>query len=1215
MNVTDGAQACQKRWYSKVEGLIIYQINRLLKRIVIYVSIILSVNLQAQTDHNPYVNNPSINPSPLDNLENGGGGLCSFTVGNSGELQMADFSVGIEIRLRNGRPSGNDPISSLSGTALTLFLWSYDQNSRVFTGTQVDTIPALFSGLITVEYSVTENSNESDPHNGFSVQILPGIYQNDPVDDEIQLYTYTRCTSPGAPLIGAITQPDCDSPGGSVILNGLPATTWTIIEYPGHRSYAGSGSSFSVPNLDPGTYNFTVTNNENCTSGESADVVINPPSGISAPVIGTITQPSCTINTGSVSLGGLPQPGTWTLIIVPGDDQEGTGTNHIVTNLSAGLTYRFAVRSADGCLSPESQPVNINQSPQIPSAPIIRTITQPTCESATGSVELTGLPSQGTWTLTRFPGNLSATGTGSSVVVRNLMSETYTFTVTNPAGCTSASSQGVTISRQPNTPATPILSNVVQPSCSVATGSVVVSNLPSTGTWTLIRLPDNISVQGTGSTLQVSGMPGGNYNFRVSNSDGCTSSLSTQLGINEPPSAPSEPIERIDCFLGTSLAIITVTSPRGTGYQYRLDDGAYTGNPVFTSIRNGNHTITVRNESGCTTTGNEFSVSCGCVNGPSIILSSYNGSVCGAVPITVNGNTFGNATFVTVTENGAGTISSSTIDSSPFSFTYIPSQEDIGNVVRITFTSDNPSGEPCAPAVTTYSLSVNQAPAAPLAGNIVHPTCTTSTGSVVLNGLPQQVNWTLVRNPGQVSNSGTGTSATISGLEGGTYTFYVSVQGCTSPGSAQVIINNQPSVPQSPVVGSIVQPGCNTPTGSINLSGLPSSGTWTLIQYPGSTLTNGSGSFITLGNLNSGTYNFAVRNQSGCTSALSANVVIDQQPQTPAAPVAGIITEPSCIRPTGSVGLSGLPNNGNWNISSVPAGFSVSGRGTSTTINGLAPGSYLFNVTNSAGCTSPYTVNIVIPQIPGAPLLVINNPAPVCFPSTVDLTNTSITAGSSPMLTFSYWLNSEATLSLSNPDRVISGTYYIKAVNSAQCSNINPVSVVVAQKPVADAGPDQILDFEFKTETTANTPMKEETGHWTIVSGSGNFSNPSLPKSTISNLGMGLNVFLWTVSNSVCPESSDTLKIIVNDLQVPTLITPNEDGRNDYFLLKGIDELQGNELFIFDRRGILVYMTRNYSNNWNGVDQSGEPLSDDTYFFIVRSGNGRQKSGYVVIRR
>jgi len=101
----------------------------------------------------------------------------------------------------------------------------------------------------------------------------------------------------------------------------------------------------------------------------------------------------------------------------------------------------------------------------------------------------------------------------------------------------------------------------------------------------------------------------------------------------------------------------------------------------------------------------------------------------------------------------------------------------------------------------------------------------------------------------------------------------------------------------------------------------------------------------------------------------------------------------------------------------------------------------------------------------------------------------------------------------------------------------------------------------------------------------------------------------------VCPAVFDTVNIFVHNLVIPTLITPNMDGRNDNFVIRGLATLGKTELIIFDRRGAEVYKNTNYDNSWNGVDYNKHPLPDDTYFFVLKPANGKSISGYIVIRR
>lgn len=846
-------------------------------------------------------------------------------------------------------------------------------------------------------------------------------------------------------------------------------------------------------------------------------------------------------------------------------------------------------------------------------APVVGTITQPDCSNPQGSVSLGGLPAGGSWTLTRYPGAITSTGSGSSVTVQALSAGTYYFTVTNSAGCVSGNSINVVINSPPDSPSAPQAGTITQPDCQTATGSVVLNGLPA-GSWTLTRSPGNVTTAGSTASVTITGLNPGTYTFRVTNSAGCTSPSSSNVVINAAPSAPSLPTVNINCTLGTGFATVTVTRPTGGGYEYSLDNGVFQSSTRFSAVSNGNHTITVRNSAGCTTTGNEFAVECGCVNGPSITLSSTTGVTCGTNAITVTGNRFGgSATQLTITTDGSGSVTPSTVTASPFSFTYTPSSSDIGKTINLTFTTNNPVGSPCVSATATYSLAVVAVPPAPVPGTVTQPGCLVPTGSVVLSGLPSTGSWTVTRSPGNVSISGTGQTVTVQSLAAGSYTFTVSSFGCVSSASAVVLINPQPPVPSPPVAGTIIQPTCTTATGTITLTGLPAAGNWTITRYPGTVATTGTGASTPV-ILPPGTYNFTVTNASGCTSALSSNMVIGQQPQTPQAPTPGAITAPTCALPQGSVVLSGLPS-GSWTISSIPAGTTVSGSGATTTVRSLLPGSYSFVITNSARCSSAPSTNVVIPAIPDAPVLKITNPAPVCSPSTVDITSPAVTAGSSPGLTFTYWANSSATVALSTPATATAGTWYIKGINQLQCSDIKPVTATVLESPVADAGPDMNLEYQFSTGVSALQPKPGETGQWKIVSGTADFAQPSSATTTISNLGIGVNIFLWTVTNGVCPPSTDTLKIRVRDLNVPTLITPNADGRNDYFILKGIEMFQNNQLTIFDRRGTIVFRDNNYKNDWDGVDQHKNPLPDDTYFFILKTGDRRYRNGYIVIRR
>ena len=105
---------------------------------------------------------------------------------------------------------------------------------------------------------------------------------------------------------------------------------------------------------------------------------------------------------------------------------------------------------------------------------------------------------------------------------------------------------------------------------------------------------------------------------------------------------------------------------------------------------------------------------------------------------------------------------------------------------------------------------------------------------------------------------------------------------------------------------------------------------------------------------------------------------------------------------------------------------------TTTYYVGLCPGTFRIPVTVTVG---------------GAANLVITDPAPICSPATVDLTDPAVTAGSDPG-TLTYWTDAGATSTLASPATVgTSGTYYIQLDAGGGCTDIQPVTVTITPAP------------------------------------------------------------------------------------------------------------------------------------------------------------------------
>jgi gliding motility-associated-like protein len=73
-------------------------------------------------------------------------------------------------------------------------------------------------------------------------------------------------------------------------------------------------------------------------------------------------------------------------------------------------------------------------------------------------------------------------------------------------------------------------------------------------------------------------------------------------------------------------------------------------------------------------------------------------------------------------------------------------------------------------------------------------------------------------------------------------------------------------------------------------------------------------------------------------------------------------------------------------------------------------------------------------------------------------------------------------------------------------------------------------------------------------------------------------------------------------MEIPNVFTPNGDGANDIFRLRG-SSLQEISIKIYDRWGTLVYEVTSDTGNfaWDGNNQLGKKCADGVYFYVIKA--------------
>ena len=190
--------------------------------------------------------------------------------------------------------------------------------------------------------------------------------------------------------------------------------------------------------------------------------------------------------------------------------------------------------------------------------------------------------------------------------------------------------------------------------------------------------------------------------------------------------------------------------------------------------------------------------------------------------------------------------------------------------------------------------------------------------------------------------------------------------------------------------------------------------------------------------VNSGQYYIKALNASGCFSIKAVAVVVNPLPDftivSPApvcAPETIDITDPRFVSSQSPLTFTYWMDAAATTPITNPKTISASGT------------YYIKGV--SASCFTIKPISITVNPVVN---LVVVNPPSVCMGTTVNLTASAITAGSATGLTFSYWKDSNATIALENPDKIVNaGQYYIKALSASGCFSIKAVAVVVNPLP------------------------------------------------------------------------------------------------------------------------------------------------------------------------
>ncbi len=729
-------------------------------------------------------------------------------------------------------------------------------------------------------------------------------------------------------------------------------------------------------------------------------------------------------------------------------------------------------------------------------------------------------------------------GTPSASSLQNPGSITYTNAGTYNMSVDVSNECGTTTASQPVTVNTVTTANAgpTQTLCGNTVTMAANTAVIGTGVWSYVSGPaGSIITTPSSPTTAITGLVPGTFIFQWKITNGiCVSSSNVTITIVGGPTPAAAGPDQNLC-LATSANLNANTPAIGTG-TWTTVSGPNT--PSITTPSSPSTPVTglipgvyifrwTTSFANCTPSTDDVQVTI--YDNPTTSDAGPDQTIC-ATTVTMSGNT---------PAIGSGTWTFISGPNLPSIITASSPTTAISGLIPGTYVFKwKISNGPCPSSEDDIQVVVTPAPTIAAAGpdqTICAATDITLTGN---NPVIGTVQWTFISGATTpVITNPSSPSTTVTGLTPGIYTFEWTISNGVCPPSSdqvQITINDNVTVasagPAQTLCGNIV-----TMAGNNAIIG---AGLWNYVSGPaGSLITTPSSPVTSITGLVPGTYVFQwIITNGSCASSSNVTITIVAGP-TPAN--AG--PDQNLCLATSATLLANTPviGSGQWSYFSGPAGYTITDPLLpATTVTGLIPGTYVFRWTTSFANCTPSTDDIQI--------TIYENPTAADAGPNQTICSSSVTmAGNTPMIGTGTWTtlsgpNSPAITNPSSPSTTVTGLipglYSFKwTISNGACPPSNSfVDVFVTATPtLAAAGPDQTLCDATNTTLAGNTAMVGS-GTWTFVSGpnSPTITTTASSSSSVTGLIPGTYIFQWTITNGVCPPSTDQVQINnLNDLQ------------------------------------------------------------------------------------
>jgi gliding motility-associated-like protein len=187
------------------------------------------------------------------------------------------------------------------------------------------------------------------------------------------------------------------------------------------------------------------------------------------------------------------------------------------------------------------------------------------------------------------------------------------------------------------------------------------------------------------------------------------------------------------------------------------------------------------------------------------------------------------------------------------------------------------------------------------------------------------------------------------------------------------------------------------------------------------------------------------------------------------------------------------------------------------------------------------------------------------------------------------------------------GEYTVIVKNKSGCATTRKIAVTISYL----AKINNIIVNDLQSINQVLIEVSNPTEYRYMIHFENGTETPFQSSTFFENIPGGFHELI-AENNNGCGQKSKNFAV----LDAPKFFTPNGDGYNDYWNLKGINSIfyKNAAIYIYDRYGKLLRQLSPASQGWDGI-YNRAPMPSDDYWFTIKLEDGREAKGHFSLKR